>query len=414
MVCFGGIMKYFQFGRLFFEIFGKDQPNIDWIQEQGLLAVKIGQTFALRPDFISPNACRTLGKLYQHNQSLPEDQFTLLLNSSVGEDWRSHFTQIDPIPLASASIGQVHRGVLNSGDLVVIKAVKKNFQKDFREDLTRARNLIKGIIKVYPKLRKVADPEGILDLLEENTLMELDLRNERLHRNELAEIAEKGREIFDLQELDFPKIYEELSNENVMVSQYLNGPTFDDLLSQQKLPYELLLKLFHIHGYFIFGAGVFHGDIHPGNIIWQDDKIWFIDNGAIGRVNERIRKGLLSFFEAMSEGDFVNCAQRLNEMSEQSISEEVYQEFEKKFLQLYADFDGKTVAEVSLTQKMMDTIRLGVNSGMVFSRGMFPVIKSLMYLDGMVLRCNPNAVLLKDMTQFISEFKKISEGSVKP
>ena len=51
---------------------------------------------------------------------------------------------------------------------------------------------------------------------------------------------------------------------------------------------------------------------------------------------------------------------------------------------------------------------------MLFSRGMFPVIKSLMYLDGMVLRCNPDAVLLKDMTQFISEFKKISEGSVKP
>ena len=70
--------------------------------------------------------------------------------------------------------------------------------------------------------------------------------------------------------------------------------------------------------------------------------------------------------------------------------------------------------EMSLTQKMMDTIRLGVNSGMLFSRGMFPVIKSLMYLDGMVLRCNPDAVLLKDMTQFISEFKKISEGSVKP
>jgi len=56
---------------------------------------------------------------------------------------------------------------------------------------------------------------------------------------------------------------------------------------------------------------------------------------------------------------------------------------------------------------MMETIKLGVHSGMVFERGMFPIIKSLMYLDGMVLKCNPEAVLLKDMRRFIEEFKNI-------
>ena len=77
---------------------------------------------------------------------------------------------------------------------------------------------------------------------------------------------------------------------------------------------------------------------------------------------------------------------------------------------LYADFDGRTVAEISLTRKMMETIRLGVLSGMTFSQGMYPIVKSLMYLDGMVLRCNPQAVLLKDMGKFIAEFEKAMEG----
>jgi ubiquinone biosynthesis protein len=54
---------------------------------------------------------------------------------------------------------------------------------------------------------------------------------------------------------------------------------------------------------------------------------------------------------------------------------------------------------------MMETIKLGVNSGMVFEKGMYPIIKSLMYLDGMVLRCNPQAVLVRDMRRFIDKFK---------
>jgi ubiquinone biosynthesis protein len=58
----------------------------------------------------------------------------------------------------------------------------------------------------------------------------------------------------------------------------------------------------------------------------------------------------------------------------------------------------------------METIKLGVNSGMGFEKGMFSIIKSLMFLDGMVLRCNPNAVLLEDMRQFVSEFKKAGEN----
>ena len=67
---------------------------------------------------------------------------------------------------------------------------------------------------------------------------------------------------------------------------------------------------------------------------------------------------------------------------------------------------GKTVIEASLTKKMMETIKLAVNSGMSFDEGMFPIIRSLMYMDGMVLKCNPDALLLKDMRPFIDGFKK--------
>ena len=403
-------MNFYHFFRLFYEIFQKDDPNTVWIEKQGLLAVKIAQTFALRADFLSPVACQQLGRLYQHTTPVPGEAFFELLDSYTSTEWKSNFSEIAEAPLASASIGQVHKGTLQSEERVVIKAVKNDFQKQFRSDVKQAEKILNVAIRFYPKLKKVANPQGILDLLNENTLMELDLRNETSHRNELAKIAEEANKHYDLHDMAFPKIYEELSSENVLVSEFLDGPTFDDLLTENKLSYETLLALFRIHGYYIFGVGTFHGDIHPGNIILNDGKIWFIDNGAIGRVDRVIRKGLLKFFKYMSAGDFVGCAHALYEISETEISEEAYQKFEKEFLILYADFDGRTVAEISLTRKMMETIRLGVLSGMTFSQGMYPIVKSLMYLDGMVLRCNPQAVLLKDMGKFIAEFEKAMEG----
>ena len=94
-------------------------------------------------------------------------------------------------------------------------------------------------------------------------------------------------------------------------------------------------------------------------------------------------------------------------MAERQISGAKFTDFEKKFIALYADFKEKTVSQVSLTRKMMQTIRLGVISGMHFDEGMFDIIKSLMYLDGMVIRAKPDAVLLKDMRRFIQEFKDL-------
>jgi ubiquinone biosynthesis protein len=165
-----------------------------------------------------------------------------------------------------------------------------------------------------------------------------------------------------------------------------------------------LLDLFRIHGYYIFCIGTFHGDIHPGNIIWHEDRFWFIDTGVISTVSRRLAHGLFGFFEALSAWDYPASAAALNRMAERGIEGERFLRFEKKFLELYADFRGKTVSQVSLTRRMMETIRLGVLSGMQFERGMYPVIKSMMYLDGMVLRANPQAVLLPDMRRFIAEF----------
>lgn len=398
-------MRWLDFVRLFRMIFGKKEPDLNKIQELGLLAVKIGQVFALRIDFLGAEKCRALTGLYSRQNKLPAAQFEQLLASSGGAEFLGNFADFSTIPFAVASVGQVHRARLKSGEDVIVKLVKKDYRREFERDMARAELIFKAAQVVYPRLRGVANPLSVLHELRTMTTRELDLRNEVEGHDLLEEIYHRARGSFDLGRLQFHRIHRRLCSSTVLVKDYAPGATFDELLNQGRLSYQTLLELFHIHGFYMFVEGTFHGDIHPGNVILNGDAITFIDTGYIGRVTDRIRIHLFHFFDALSQFDYEASAHYLHAMSSVQLKPKVYASFTRKFAELYADFTDMPVGKVSLTKKMMHTIKLGVVSGMAFDEGMFDIIKSLMYMDGMVLRANPDAVLLRDLRPFIEEFK---------
>lgn len=402
-------MNWLSFIGLMREIYGPDLPDLDRLQARGLLAVKIGQTFALRIDFLGEEKCRHLAQLYRRTTPLPAENCEALLRRYCPPGWREHFGHIERQPLAAASVGQVHRAALRDGREVVVKVIKGDFKRRFTADVRRLKSLLRLATWIYPKLRRVADPVGILEHIEEYTLAELDLRNEMSHARLLRQLQEDHAHWPMLTPLRFPQMFPELSGENVLVMEYLRGRTFDELLEAGQLPYEELLKLFLVHGAYMFGMGVFHGDLHPGNVLWQDGHIYFLDTGALSRVSEQFRQGLFAFFEGLAMGDYVAAACAIHRMSRRSLGQARWEEYLRRFLELYRDFSGRTVSEVSLTRQMMRTIQLAVHSGMEFERGMYPIIKSLMYLDGMVLKCNPQAVLMRDMRPHLATFKRYFE-----
>ena len=402
-------MNWIQFGRLIHSIYGRGGklPDLDWIQSLGLLAVKLGQVHALRIDFLEREKCEHLARLYRRNAALASEDFLGLLRASAVPGFFDRIENIEPAALASASVGQVHSAQLKTGESVVIKAIKRNVRAQFIADVASLKRLFRLATFVYPKLRQVGDPVGILGDIEEYTLSELDLRHEVAGQKTLRTIYDQHRDTFDLSRLAFARVHEPLCNENVMVSEFVPGRSFDELLETGELGYERLLELFHIHGFYMFCVGTFHGDMHPVNVLLTGDQLCFIDTGYVGQVGPKIRRGLFEFFAALSEYDYPRCAAALNRMSEHELAGTAFDAFQAKFLELYADFKDRTVAEVSLTRKMMQTIKLGVHSGMTFEKGIFAIIRSLMYLDGMVLRCKPDAVLLRDMRRFIGEFEKL-------
>ena len=396
-------MNAFEFMLLMKDIYGPGMPDIKKIQRRGLLAVKIAQHFALRIDFLNPEKCAHLAQLYRAAIPVPAEESMKLLDSYTPAGWRDNFTSIDREPLAAASVGQVHAARLKSGEKVVVKIIKGDFKKKFIRDAAAVKSLFNAVIFFYPKLAKVFDPVAAIRAIEEYTVNELDLRNEYKGQQVFAALKEEGMKKTDMSLLKFAKIHTELSGENVMVSEFVEAKTFDELLERGELTYSNILDLFHLHGYYMFGAGTFHGDIHPGNIFLKGKQIYFIDTAAVAAVTPRTKAGLLKFFAALSVYDYAQSAECINNMAIKGISGAQLLKFREAFQVLYKDFKDSSVGEVSLTKKMMQTIRLGVLSGMEFDHDMFPIIKSLMYLDGMVLRCKPDAVLVRDMGPFIKE-----------
>jgi ubiquinone biosynthesis protein len=403
-------MNALSFIHLMSMIFSKKQANLEAIQRKGLLAVKIAQTFALRADFLSHEQCTHLAQLYSSTLALPSEDVFKLIDEHTTQAWRDQFEWIDPNPIGSASVGQVHRARLKTQEEVVIKVIKKDFTKDFKKDVLKLDRLMRVAIFFYPKLAKVADPIGIINYIKEYTLAELDLRNEIAHGKILRDIYDQNKQQFDLSRLGFPKVYESLSSEKILVTEFLDGPTVDEILPLKVLSNEDILEIFRLHGFYMYHTGTFHGDLHPGNMIYKDNKFYFIDTGAIAHVEDKIRFGLFSFMSNLSHANYEGCARSLNEMAFKGIEGKKLNQYIEGLKNLYKDFEGKTVSEESLTKKMMQTIKLGVESGMEFEKDMFAIIKSHMYMDGIVLKGNPDSVLMKDVGKFIEEFKEMVYG----
>ncbi len=401
-------MRFLTFVRFMRQITRKKPADLDWIQRQGLLAMKLAQIFALRPDLLGVEKCRQLQKLYQRASSLPSEDMMSNLKTNAPDGFFEAFEDIDSEPLAAASVGQVHRGRLKTGEEVVIKFVKKANAKSFTKEVIRMRRWLKIFMFISPKLRKVGNPMALLNHVADYTLKELDLRNEIIGANTLSEIKEDVKEDFPMELLRLPKYWPDLSNEKVLVSEFIEGISLEEGIESGSLEWETLLQLFRIHGAYLFGVGTFHGDLHPGNcIIDKNDNFVFIDNGAICHAPEHVNRTLFTFFEHLANKEVDLAAKSLLNITKADTSKINLKKYYSKMEEIYDGFNDKTVTEQSLTKVMMKTVRAAVELAKAdFGEEAFPIIRALMYLDGLVIRTHPDAKLIVSMKPYLREFRE--------
>lgn len=399
-------MNAFGFFRLFRSILSpRAEVDAAEIERMGLLAVKIAQMYAVRSDLLGEEKCLALSRLLQQTAPLTPQQFDRRWNELASPALREALEKPDPEPMAAASLGQVHRATLRDGSKVVVKLSKRDARDAFLRDVRQFRRLLRAALFFYPKLERLADPIDALDTVERQTLREMDFTCEISGAERLAALAgDRADELPHLRKLKFPEYFRGLSHDRLLVSGFVEGRTLNDWLDAGELPYEALLDLFRIHGYFLFIRGEFHGDLHPGNVIWRDGGFWFLDNANIETVPPEFGRGIFRMLVLLGQGDLKRAADELAALSLNPLPSSKLAAFHTDFAKLYQDFAGKTVSETSLTNQMMATVKMAVHSGITFPRGAFPFIKSLMYLDGMVLRAAPNAKLLQDVARFADDF----------
>ena len=192
-----------------------------------------------------------------------------------------------------------------------------------------------------------------------------------------------------------------------MLSELIDGQTLEQGIIKSNLAWEDLLELFRIHGAFMFGVGTFHGDLHPGNcILDKQGNFVFIDNGAICEAPRKVSNSLFNFFYHLSSNDKDLAFESLISLAERRPRSVKVEEFKKDMHEIYRDFENLSVGQQSITEVMMKTVRSAVeNAGADYGEEGFPIIRSLMYMDGLVIRTYPEVKLISEMTGSLNEFK---------
>lgn len=250
------------------------------LEELGSTFVKIGQILSMRPDILPPKYCDEFCKLRTDVVPLPFETVREVIENELSKSIGDVFSEFEEKHLGAASIAQVHRATLKTGEAVVVKVQRPGIRETMEKDIEL--------------LRKAA---RILDLTELGNMIDLnvvirefwnttkDEMNFLLEADNLEEFSGNNR---DVQYVGCPTVYREFSTEKVLVMECIDGIRIDDSVRLGKAGYdseEIGKKLAVNYIHQVIDHRFFHADPHPGNLWIRDGQICYIDMGMMGRVS---------------------------------------------------------------------------------------------------------------------------------
>lgn len=253
-------------------------------RRNGATWIKLAQVMSCRPDLLPRAYINELRTLQNDAPAVPFDALEPVLEAELGTQWRSHFQCVDPVPAATASIAQVHRGRTVRGDDVAIKIQLPDVGRLFRQDFVFFTLIAHAIAPFARQL----DIKLIARQLLEMTRGELDFTREAANLERFAAHPHSER-------IRFPTLYREYSTPRVLVTGWVEGKRLREFLDDNHdRARDLLTALLDSYIQQITRFGVYHADPHPGNFIINDaGQITILDFGALGS---------LSMAEAMNYG----------------------------------------------------------------------------------------------------------------
>jgi ubiquinone biosynthesis protein len=265
------------------------------LEELGPTFAKLGQVLSTRPDLLPPEFIDELASLQDHVPSMTEEQVVRVMEQELEVPWEDVFESIEPTPLAAGTIAEVHRATLASGDRVVVKVQRPNAREEIEQDLALLEVFAEKVGE-RPGLKQVIDMEAVFEHLSSSLHRELDFRQEA------ANIERMRGVLGGYDRLDVPGVYGDLSSSRLLVMEEIQGIPIAQAPQgpERKEAARQLLESYYKQ---ILTDGFFHADPHPGNLMWWNDRVYFLDFGMVGEVGAEIREHLMLLLMAFWQED---------------------------------------------------------------------------------------------------------------
>jgi ubiquinone biosynthesis protein len=310
-------------------------------EELGPTFAKLGQILSTRPDLLPAEYVDELSHLQDKVAPLTEAEVVSVMETELGVPWEDVFDSIDPEPLAAGTIGQVHRATLADGERVVVKVQRPTARSEIMRDL--------GLLELFvsktedkPAFRRVIDLPAVVEHLAASLRRELDFRFED------GNIARMRKVLAPYDRLDAPSVYDRFSTARLLVMEEIQGVSIRHAPESdaRKQAARQLLEAYYAQ---ILDEGFFHADPHPGNLMWADDKIYFLDFGMVGEVGPEERSLMLLLLMSFWQEDIPFLSEVILLLAGEHVPENLdMRAFEAELGALMAPFRHASLKEIQL------------------------------------------------------------------
>ena len=381
------------------------------LERLGPTYIKLGQLLSTRADLIPPAYAKALTRLQDSVEPFDFDEVERIVTSELGFRISKGFSSFESAPLASASLGQVHRASMRDGREVVVKVQRPGIRERIAADMHGLAEMAEFADNHLEAGRRY----GLADLLRQ---FRRSLSGELNYRREAANLIALGRILRPYDRLLVPEPIGDYTTSSVLTMEFVPGRKVTDLgpLTRLELDGSMLAEqLFHAYLDQILVEGFFHADPHPGNVLLTDDgRLALIDVGMVARVPKPMRQLLVKLLLALSDGNGKGVADAAISMGRPLEGFDA-DEFCSRATELVDESQGLSLDELDAGSTVMELMRISGDTGLRLPPELSMLGKALLNLDQVANTLDPSfeptAAIEAHTTELMQSQMQSSPGS---